>query len=224
MATTLVGSLTYFTAILTEFRGKPGVELAFGTSRYDRSVQIRLTVERRLPSARVAVELRGLTPDGSTAWPTRLGLGLDDAVDFFIRTVRPWLGGSAPIISPHGEAPSAPYVTVAQELQEQLGQYFVTGQGRLRMTSESRTIEGVGVSIDTSWLYREIRVEGDVYRVDAVHQDGSAQLGAPYSGESGEFRYGMGPRIVGLPWETRLPTALVMLAGHEQLLPTIENR
>lgn len=146
--------------------------------------------------------------------------GFEDSVRYFLKEGKPWNGGEPPVVDPdYPDAP--PYITIAQELAEQLGANFVIGEGKLRVESSGRIAFPVGASFDSTIIDREIRIESDDYRISALADDGSLWFDRDYAGTTGEHKYGIGPRIVGIPWEVRLPTTLVMLDGYADRLPAI---
>jgi hypothetical protein len=155
--------------------------------------------------------------------------GWEDAIRFFLDTGRPWLGGSPPVI---GEVPSGaddsptppPFIHVAEELREQLGVDFRDGEGRIGATAGGVTVDLSDALVDVEWLDRKIRIEAVVYRIREVADDAqTARLDRPFEGDTGEHPFAVGPRVVGAPWETRLPTTLVALDGEVGELPVVEN-
>jgi hypothetical protein len=145
--------------------------------------------------------------------------GFEDAVRFFLAHGRPWNGGAPPVVEP-SDPESVPYITIAQELAEQLGVDFVVGEGKLRTTGGDAKVTG-DAPFDSTIIDRELRIDNEDYRVTAIADDGSLVLDRPFAGASGEHRYGIGPRIVGIPWEVRVPTTLVLLDAQANRLPDI---
>jgi hypothetical protein len=155
--------------------------------------------------------------------------GFEEAIDFFLKEGKPWNGGEPPhfeeggdVASPEeGDAASPPFIPMIQELREQTGAEFEEGPGNVNVSSGSASIRGSGTNFTAPHdVDREIRISGRVYRIREVISEEELTLWEPYTGNDATgLPYSLGPKLVGQPWEVRLPTTLVMLQS-DATLPT----
>jgi hypothetical protein len=137
-----------------------------------------------------------------------------------------WNGGEPPHFEDSPDDDAAPFVPLFQELQEQTGLEFVDGLGTIQVTQDSALLQGsesyfAGLTNDDFTLNqdREIKINGQVYRVQQVISANELRLATPYTGDSlSGLAYSFGPKLVGQPWDVRLPTELVILQGQENEL------
>ena len=149
--------------------------------------------------------------------------GFETAINFFLETGKVWMGGEPPSFEDTGEDDAPPFIPMFQELQEQTGLEFVDGPGTLAVISGSATVQGTdtafasdsGADVELN-ANREIRIAGRDYRIREVRSATELVLATAYAGENADAAsYGLGPKLIGQPWDVRLPTQLVMLQGTE---------
>lgn len=139
--------------------------------------------------------------------------GFVEAIEYFLREGRPWNGGTPPHFEDDDDAAGPPFIPIMQELREQTGAEFEEGPGALQARAGDVAVTGLATAFAAPEdVDREIRIAGRVYRIRRVAAAGEITLYEPYAGPDGDdLPYALGPRLVGQPWEVRLPTTLVML-------------
>lgn len=116
------------------------------------------------------------------------------------------------------------YQSMVDEIvNEQLGS-FNRGQGTIAVTQGDTTIKGTGTAFDAGLhLDREIMIAYRTYRVIAVVSPTEVTLDRGYIDVSATgVPYSFGGRLVGDPWEVKLPTDLVFLQT-DSTLPDFTN-
>jgi hypothetical protein len=141
--------------------------------------------------------------------------GFEEAMLFFLESGgKIWMGEDPPHV--HDED----YVSMVQEVREQTGEDFVRGPGTVRASQGSRTLDGDGTDFGDDDVDREIRLEGEIYRILSVLSSVQVELSEEYRGpDHGPFIYSVGVKLVGEPWEVRVPTSFVLLQDRDAVLP-----
>lgn len=139
--------------------------------------------------------------------------GFEEAVLYFLESDGSiWNGGDPPHID------DELYVSLVQEIREQTGAEFLRGEGTVDVMHDSTTVIGHDTDFTTEDVDREIRLGGVDHRIRSVNSATEVALWRPYRGEDGAgIPYSLGPKLVGEPWDVRLPTTLVMLQGQAAL-------
>lgn len=100
---------------------------------------------------------------------------------------------------------------------------YAQGVGKLKLTSNQRdaTLDLSGNLLISSgfdlWTPdnddagREIMVEGDLYSISEVKDDGTIVLDRPWAGSSDTYSYLIGPQRIGDPWKVAVPSGEVRL-------------
>lgn len=147
--------------------------------------------------------------------------GFVEAMDYFLKRGIPWNGGEPPHIEDSADTGDPPFIPIIQELREQTGAEFEDGPGTVQVIEGSSNVRGVRTRFDAQRdVDREIRIAGKVYRIREVLATDELTLWEQYAAADAEtLPYSLGPKLVGQPWEVRLPTTLVMLQ-QDSTLPT----
>jgi len=121
--------------------------------------------------------------------------------------------GSGELIVFGDDDPHLPLVT---ELKNQTGNFNQDGAGTLTVTQGDAFVDGNGTAFfDLRDTGRRIVIRGVAYVIKTVEGADRLELTAAYAGSSEtDIGYALGPRIVGEPWEVRIPTTLVKLADY----------
>jgi hypothetical protein len=110
------------------------------------------------------------------------------------------------------ESGTSPQLTILQELKSRLSNEFEEGVGTLALIHDDRGATGTDTAFTDADNRRRIRIGTATYVIDSVTGQ-TLQFDRPYEGAtSNASRYALGPRLVGEPWEVRIPTDLVKLA------------
>lgn len=147
-------------------------------------------------------------------------LGYEGSVRHYWLVGQPWNGQGPPSVS------DKTFLPIIEEIKSQLGNDFTQGKGTLSVTKNNEVVTG---SPETNFTEkedkdREIRVGGNKYRIVAI--DDAARkltLAEKYLGEDNVAanydisRY----RLVGEPWEVKIPTSLVYLKQDKVELPDL---
>jgi len=145
--------------------------------------------------------------------------GFEQAVVWLLQTGnRPWeeegafeIGGSL-------------YRSMIDEITEELRGAFTRGVGTLAVEHDNAIVTGSGTAFDADLhTGRDIIILERTYQVSEVMSPTELRLDRPYADPSdADVAYAFGARLVGDPWEVRVPTNLVMLQeGHE--LPDLSD-
>lgn len=114
-----------------------------------------------------------------------------------------------------------PYLPLIEELRTQTSEDFLPGPGKVSLRKDLATATGEGTQFSDDDIDREIRIAGRVYRIEAVQSPTSITLSKTYPGPAPlTVTYSLGPKLVGDPWEVRLPTSLVMIDVPSVTLPS----
>lgn len=121
------------------------------------------------------------------------------------------------------DAPVAkPYLPLVEEIRNQTGDDFTIGVGTLNIQRQSVSVTGSETNFIKEDINREIRIAGKVYRIVSVPSPTELTLAKPFkeASDTVNIAYSLGPKLVGSPWEVRLPTTLVMIDKPDVTLPS----
>ena len=108
----------------------------------------------------------------------------------------------------------APQLSLLQEMKSRLSNEYVEGAGLLDVTTNSANAKGTGTEFSEGDERRRIRIGTAEYVIDAVDEAlQQIRFDRHFEGTSHpEAGYALGPRLVGQPWEVKIPTNLVKLS------------
>jgi hypothetical protein len=150
-------------------------------------------------SARVQVPIRG---------------GFESAVLSFISGAQIWNSEGKFVID---DKIDPTYLSIAEEFKSQSGNNSVEGKGTLKVEKDSSSVIGTGTEFSVDDENRQIIIAGRKYVIKEVQSTTSIILRSKYLGEDdSEARYALGGKLVGQPWEIKLPTSLVKLDPDAQ--------
>jgi len=90
--------------------------------------------------------------------------------------------------------------------------YNSKSEGTITVENGNAQVFGTGTNFEDSDVDHEIYIEGRRHVIAEVQDAEHLTLTEPYRGESRKYaRYYIGARLVGGPWEVRVPTSLVYL-------------
>jgi len=116
------------------------------------------------------------------------------------------------LVNTEDGVPNPLHVSVVEELRSQLNNNNIEGMGRINVTKNSADIVGVGTEFLEDDEDKRIIIGGITYIIKEFISPTSIKLTSPYKGESASgIRYSYGAKLVGEPWEVRIPTNLVKL-------------
>lgn len=108
----------------------------------------------------------------------------------------------------------APQLSLLQEMKSRLSNEYLEGAGTLALTNGSADAKGSSTEFREGDERRRIRIGTVEYVIDyagAAAQE--IRLDRPFEGSSDQDAgYALGPRLVGQPWEVKIPTNLVKLS------------
>jgi len=132
--------------------------------------------------------------------------GFEEAINNYVSTGEIWDGGEKPTLD------DPLYVSIVEEIQQQQGAYVEKSEGTISVEHDSMQVVGVETNFEESDVDREIYIESKHYVIAEVQGAEHLTLTEPYRGDTKEHaRYYIGARLVGGPWEVRVPTSLVYL-------------
>jgi hypothetical protein len=137
--------------------------------------------------------------------------GFNDAILTYLATGQRWPGEGV-LINAEGGGPDRPTLSIVDELKGQTGNNHVDGVGTIKVIKNSAAVAGNGTEFTADDVNRRIIVAGITYIIKTVTDAQTIALASPYSGDSAEdLGYALGGKLVGQPWEIKLPTDLVKL-------------
>jgi hypothetical protein len=137
--------------------------------------------------------------------------GFEARVLTYLATGELWTGDGTLVNSDDG-APDQLHLSILDELRSQLGDNTVRGPGTITVSKSSANVTGNGTAFTADDVDRRIRFGGRTYVIKTVVDEQTITLATPYPGESAAgISYSLGGKLVGEPWEVKLPTNLVKL-------------
>ncbi|WP_457593966.1 hypothetical protein [Hydrogenimonas sp.] len=144
--------------------------------------------------------------------PVREGPEWANTIINYISTGEVWNGGEAPTID------DPLYVSIVEEIQQQQGAYVEKSEGTISVEHGSNQVVGTNTKFEESDAEHEIYIERKRYIIAEVQDAEHLTLTEPYGGETnGYIRYYIGAKLVGGPWEVKVPTSLVHLQKDNEL-------
>ena len=139
--------------------------------------------------------------------------GYEGAVQQFLLGNRPWEDESEFYVD------GSLYVSIVDEIREEQQGAFTKGLGTISLQQGSDTVTGVGSAFDAKLhTDRDILILNTTYTVKDVQSPTQLTLDVPYRGiTEQEVPYAFGARLVGDPWEVRVPTNLIYLQETSEL-------
>ncbi|SNQ62461.1 hypothetical protein [Candidatus Methanoperedens nitratireducens] len=133
--------------------------------------------------------------------------GFEQGITLYLATGMIWNGGKVPQVD------DSLYVSIVQELQEQQGAEFTKGEGVISISKGNRTVTGTDTNFKEDDINREILIGSVKYRIADVASPTELTLMEDFRGQNGSnVPYSISEyKLVGEPWEVRLPTTLVIL-------------
>ena len=138
--------------------------------------------------------------------------GYEAALTHFVETGGdPWNGGEPPHVD------EELYRSIVEEVQSQQGVADTKSGGTVTVAVGSTAVTGTNTAFDERDIDREIALDGKAYRIADVTSLTALVIRESYTGTAGSIPYIIGARLVGEPWEVRLPTTLVYLQSDSKL-------
>jgi hypothetical protein len=143
--------------------------------------------------------------------------GFEKSILHFLNGNGIWYGEVTLVNSEDGQLDPL-YVSILDELKEQLSNQNIEGLGRLNVTKDSPQVTGIDTEFTADDENKRILIRGKTYVIKQVTDQTEIQLTKPYQDamETG-VRYSLGPKLVGEPWEVKLPTDLMILDQNNTL-------
>lgn len=117
------------------------------------------------------------------------------------------------LVNTESGQPNPLHVSVVDELKSQLNNNTIDGVGRISVTKDSTAVTGAGTEFLTGEdENKRIIIRGVTYIIKEVESTTAVKLTTAYKGDTDAgLPYSYGAKLVGEPWEVRLPTNLVKL-------------
>jgi hypothetical protein len=137
--------------------------------------------------------------------------GFEGSIMTYLSSEVIW-AGEGELIAPGSSGSPALELALIDELRSELNDNYVEGDGRLDVVQGVARIVGIGTEFTAADERRRIRVGGATHVIDRVASSEEIFVAAPYPAASATgSRYSLGGKLVGEPWEVKLPTSLVKL-------------
>jgi hypothetical protein len=126
--------------------------------------------------------------------------------------------GPTDVVNCQEGTPDCLILSILTELKEQLGNQSIEGTGRLAVTKDNVQVTGTGTEFTANDENKRIIIHGRTYVIARVADPTHIQLSQNYpNATESDVRYSLGAKLVGEPWEVKLPTDLVMIDEHKTL-------
>jgi hypothetical protein len=140
-------------------------------------------------------------------------VGFEEAMLTYLSTGELWAGEGSLGNSENGDADPL-HLSIIAELKSQTDNNNVEGVGTLTVTKNATKVTGSGTAFTEDDVNKRIVIVGATYVIKSVQDADTIQLTTPYTGDSaGDLGYAIGGKLVGQPWEVKLPTELIKLDG-----------
>jgi hypothetical protein len=140
-------------------------------------------------------------------------VGFHDAMLTYLSTGELWAGEGSLVNSDNGDADPL-QLSIVAELKSQTGNNNIEGVGTLTVAKNSAHVTGTGTAFTADDANVRIVINAVTYVIKSVEDAETITLTTPYAGESADgLGYAIGGKLVGQPWEVKLPTDLVKLDG-----------
>ena len=143
--------------------------------------------------------------------------GFEESLLHYLQGVGMWYGEGTLVNTTDGQ-PDPLHVSVLDELKEQLGNQNNEGKGHLTVRKDNIEVVGDGTEFTEDDENKRIIIKGKTYVIKKVLNATEIQLTEKYlDANESDVPYEMGPKLVGEPWEVKLPTNLVIIDEHTTL-------
>lgn len=130
-----------------------------------------------------------------------------------------WFGDGALLSGDSDESDEDLYLSLLDELKEQLGNQDIAGKGRLAVTKDDVVVTGTDTVFVKDDEDKRVIIRGKTYVIGEVVSATQIRLVTKYGGDTEtNVRYAIGPKLVGEPWEVKVPTNLVMINPDDSSL------
>lgn len=137
--------------------------------------------------------------------------GFESVILNYLSGVEVW-DGDGNFVTTEGGDESDLHLSIISELKHQLGNYDVEGTGTVAVENGSDLVLGTGTAFSSEDANRRISIGAKRYVIKSVEATDRVRLRSGYLGTTDDAAtYSLGPRLVGEPWEVRVPTNLVKL-------------
>jgi hypothetical protein len=138
-------------------------------------------------------------------------LGFEQSLLTYLSTGQLWTGEGT-FVNADEDSADPLHLSVVDELKSQTGDNNVDGAGTLSVTKNSAAVTGNGTAFSTDDEDRRILIAGKTYVIKTVTDEQTIALTTSYSGNNDTgLSYSIGGKLIGEPWEVKLPTSLVKL-------------
>lgn len=138
-------------------------------------------------------------------------LGFEEGILQYLAVTEPWNGEGTLVNTTDGEADDT-HLSIVDELKSQMGNNNSDGTGTLTVTKDDDAVTGLDTRFTADDERRRIVIRGTTYVIAAVTGPTTCRLETPYAGTSVQGAgYSLGGKLVGEPWEVKLPTNLIKL-------------
>ncbi|MCY7280834.1 MAG: hypothetical protein LH610_08060 [Sphingomonas bacterium] len=140
--------------------------------------------------------------------------GFESVVMNYLSGIEIWDADGNFVVAESGEE-SPMFLSIIAELKSQLGNNDAIGEGTLTLTAGSDLVIGSGTAFTREDENRRIGVGTSRYVIKSFEAPDRLRLRTPFSGPTDNAAsYSLGPRLVGEPWEVRIPTNLVKIDDY----------
>jgi hypothetical protein len=138
-------------------------------------------------------------------------LGFEAAMLTYLATGELW-AGEGTLVNSDGGDPDSLHLSIIDELKSQTDNNNTEGVGTVSVTKNSATVTGSGTAFTTDDEKKRIVIAGTTFVIKSVQNELKITLTTPYPGSSDQgLGYSIGGKLIGQPWEVKLPTDLIKL-------------
>jgi hypothetical protein len=138
-------------------------------------------------------------------------LGFEAGILTYLSTGETW-PAEGTIVNSDGSGGEPQHLSIIDELKSQTGNNNIEGLGTISITKNSVAITGSGTQFTQDDENKRIFIGSATYVIKNVQDALTISLTTVYTGDSATgLGYALGGKLVGQPWEVKLPTNLVKL-------------
>jgi hypothetical protein len=138
-------------------------------------------------------------------------LGFESGILTYLSTGETW-PAEGTLVNSDGSGGEPQHLSIIDELKSQTGNNNIEGVGTISVTKNSVAISGSGTQFTQDDENKRIVIGSATYVIKHVQDAQTISLTSVYTGDSATgLGYALGGKLVGQPWEVKLPTNLVKL-------------
>jgi hypothetical protein len=140
--------------------------------------------------------------------------GFETSLLHYLKVGTIWFGEGT-LVNAEDDIADPLHVSVLDELKEALDNQNIEGKGRLTVKKNYTQVTGTETEFTDNDENKRIIIKGKTYVINKVVSPTEIQLTEKFIGANeSDVRYSLGAKLIGEPWEVKIPTNLVKVADY----------